>query len=140
MNWAQLCKLGHALPEVDEGIWYRTPCLEVRGKRFVRLKEDGVTVVFILESVDEQDALIEGNPEVYFITDHYRGWPAVLARLAKLRVGEARVRLERGWRLKAPRALLTAFDEDRTDSPPAKRGKKTTATDARRSAARKRPR
>ena len=45
-------------------------------------------------------------PAVYYITDHYRGYPAVLARLAKLKVGEARERLEQGWRLKAPKKLV----------------------------------
>ena len=46
MKWEQLCKLGCELPEVREGIWFRTPSLEVRGKSFVRLKEDGKSVVF----------------------------------------------------------------------------------------------
>jgi hypothetical protein len=29
-----------------------------------------------------------------FITDHYRGWPAVLAQLSKLKEPECRLRLE----------------------------------------------
>ena len=110
MTWAQLCKLGRALPEVEEGIWFRTPALKVRGKSFCRLREDGKSVVFMVESVDEQEALVEAKPAVYFLTDHYRGWPAVPAWLAKLRVPECRVRLERAWRVKAPRSLIKAFD------------------------------
>jgi hypothetical protein len=70
-----------------------------------RMKEDGESVVFMLENVDEQEFLTQAQPEIYFITDHYRGWPAVLARLAKLRAPECRLRLERAWRLKAPRSL-----------------------------------
>jgi hypothetical protein len=110
MTWKQLCKLAGELPEVAEDYWYGTPALKVRGKAMVRLKEDQETVVFILESVEEQESLIETRPKLYFITDHYRGYPAVLARLAKLPVREARVRLERAWRVKAPRKLLNAFD------------------------------
>jgi len=106
MKWEQLVKLGLELPEVEEGIWFRTPALKVRGKSFVRLKEDGESVVFLLESVDEQEFLIRAQPELYFITDHYRGWPAVLARLAKLRVAECRHRLEQGWRITAPKTLM----------------------------------
>lgn len=109
MKWEQVVKLGCALPEVALDIWFRTPALKVRGKSFCRLKEDGKDVVFILESVDEQEALCEAMPDVYYITDHYRGYPAVLARLAKLRVAECRVRLERGWRLKAPRTLVNKY-------------------------------
>jgi hypothetical protein len=118
VNWKQLVALGRALPEVKEGIWYRTPSLEVRGKSFIRLKEDGENVVFLVDSIDEQEALIAALPDVYFITDHYRGSTAVLARLATLTATEARVRLERAWRKKAPKALLAT-------PPPRKRKKRT---------------
>lgn len=110
MTWEQLSKLGRALPEVEEGIWFRTPALKVRGRSFVRLKEDGRSVVFLLAGIDEQEFLIETRPDVYFITDHYRGYPAVLARLAKLRVPEAKLRLERAWRVKAPAKLIKELD------------------------------
>lgn len=106
MKWERLCQLGLELPEVVEDIWYRTPALKVRGKSFVRIKEDGESVVFLLESVDEQQFLIETQPEVYYITDHYRGYPAVLARLAALTVPECRLRLAEAWRIKAPKALI----------------------------------
>ena len=110
MTWVELCKLGLTLPEVTVGSSYGTPALCVRGKMFVRLKEDGKTVVFIVENLDEQEALCAAQADVYYITDHYRGYPAVLARLAKLRVGEAKLRLERGWRKKAPKKLIKTYD------------------------------
>lgn len=118
MKWEQLCKLGLELPDVVEDIWYRTPALKVRGKAFVRLKEDGQSVVLMLESVDEQAFLIEARPDIYFITDHYRGYPAVLARLSALRVPECRLRLEQAWRLKAPKALVKQLDERGPARPP----------------------
>lgn len=110
IRWDQLCKLGLALPEVVEDIWYRTPALKIRGKAFVRIKEDGQSVVFLLESVDEQEALIEARPDIYHITDHYRGYAAVMARLSALSTAECRLRLERAWRLKAPRTLVKQLD------------------------------
>src|SRR5688572_27979895 len=124
MNWQQLSKLGVELPEVVEDIWFRTPALKVRKKSFVRLKEDGRSVVFLLESVEEQEFLIETQPELYYITDHYRGYPAVLARLSKLSPAECRSRLERAWRLKAPKTLVKKLDDAR--------GKKRTQTRKRR--------
>ena len=51
--------------------------------------------------------------ELYFITDHYRGWPAVLARLGALRTRECRTRLESAWRVKAPKSLRKRYDEGR---------------------------
>jgi hypothetical protein len=112
MNWRQLCKLGLELPEVEEGTWYGTPALKVRGKGFVRLKEDGQSVVFLLDDVDDQDFLIAERPDVYFITDHYRGYASVLARLSKLRVPECRIRLEQAWRQKASPTLVRKFEGD----------------------------
>ena len=117
MTWAQLCKLGRALPEVVEDIWFRTPALKVRGKAFVRLKENGQDVVFLLESVDEQEFLIEAMADIYYITDHYRGYPAVLARLKALSARECRLRLERAYRLKATKTLLKQLDETPTRKP-----------------------
>ena len=84
MTWAQLVKLATALPEVTESTWFGTPSLKVREKGFVRLKDED-TAVFMVDSVDDQEFLMKVEPDVYFITDHYRGWPAVLARLSQLR-------------------------------------------------------
>ncbi len=108
MTWAALVKLGLKLPEVEVGTWYRTPALLVGGKGFVRLKEDTKSVVFMLEDVEQQQVLINALPAVYFITDHYKGWPAVLARLSKLSVKEATLRLKNGWELKAPKKLKSS--------------------------------
>lgn len=107
MMWARLVNLGLELPEVTEGIWYRTPSLQVRKKHFVRLKEDGQSVVFLLENVDAQQFLLSASPKVFFITPHYEGWPAVLARLPELSVKEARLRLRHAWLQKAPKKLLS---------------------------------
>jgi hypothetical protein len=111
MRWEQVVALGARLPDVEESGWYGTPALKVRGKGFVRLKENRKDIVFMLESVDEQEHLIEAAPEIYYITDHYRGWPSVLARLAKLKPAECRLRLERSWRLKAPKTLVKKYDQ-----------------------------
>lgn len=106
MKWAKLVELGRELPEVDVGMWYGTPSLHVRGKSFVRQKDEhGLIAVFVVDSVPKQEWLIETQPDVYFITDHYRGYAAVLARMPTLRVAEARARLAEGWRLKAPGSL-----------------------------------
>jgi hypothetical protein len=109
MKWSRLVELGKELPEVEEDRWYGTPALKVRGKGFVRLKEDGKDVVFMLEEVEEQEVLCENQPAIYYITDHYKGYAAVLARLAKLTVKEARLRLERAWRVRAPKSLLKSI-------------------------------
>ncbi|MBA2372244.1 MAG: MmcQ/YjbR family DNA-binding protein [Chloroflexi bacterium] len=120
MKWAQVVKLALGLPEVAESTWFGTPSLKVLGKGFVRLKDED-TIVLLVDSVDEQELLMRLEPEVYFITDHYRGWPAVLARLSALRTPGARARLEAAWRVKAPRSLVRARDAPAASPAPTQR-------------------
>lgn len=96
------------LPEVEESSWFGTPSLKVRGKSFVRLKDADTLVV--LCALDEKEMLMEAAPEAYFETDHYKGWPAVLVRLKAIGAAELRRRLERAWRLKAPKRLVAQLD------------------------------
>lgn len=123
MKWERVCEIGRELPEVVEDIWFRTPALKVRGKGICRLREEGDVVVFVTPSVEEQEFLISSQPEVYFITDHYRGWPAVLARLPALSVAECRLRLQCAFQIKAPKALLKQVESALGEEPPAPRTK-----------------
>ena len=96
------------LPEVEESTWYGTPSLKVRGKGFARVKDADTLVV--LCPVEEKEMLMEVDPKVYFETDHYKGWPAVLVRLKAISAAQLRHRLEQAWRLKAPKRLVTELD------------------------------
>ncbi len=111
MRWEKLCQLGRELPEVAVGLWYGTAALNVRGRYFVRLKEDGQSVVFRLESLDEQAFLTESQPDVYYVTEHYLGYRAVLAKLRALTVSECRARLSTGWHAVAPKTLVRKHSE-----------------------------
>jgi hypothetical protein len=66
------------LPGVEQSMWYGTPSLAVKGKSFMRVK-DADTFVFRC-ALDEKEVLMEAGAKVYFETDHYKGWPAVLVR------------------------------------------------------------
>jgi len=70
-------------PNVAEGTSYGTPALKVKGKLFVRLREDNESVVLKMP-FDQREELIAGDPEVYYITDHYLHYEWVLVRLSKL--------------------------------------------------------
>jgi hypothetical protein len=63
-----------ALPEVAESTSYGTPALKVRGKLMLRLREDHETLV-IRTSWENRERLMTIEPEVYFLTDHYRAYP-----------------------------------------------------------------
>jgi hypothetical protein len=102
-------RLALALPGVEEGTSYGTPGFRVRGKFLARLWEDGETLV-VKCGDDERDFRMQADPETFFITDHYRGYPTVLVRLGRVRLAELREVLEQAWRRNAPKRLIAAFD------------------------------
>jgi hypothetical protein len=103
--FARIEKLAQArgLPEVTRSTNNRTPALKVRDKSFVRLK-DAQTLVLLCPS-EQKALLMEISPEIYFETDHYVGYPAVLIRLDAIDDEELSLRLEDAWRFKAPARL-----------------------------------
>jgi hypothetical protein len=101
-----------ALPEVEEGTSYRTPAFKVRGKFLSRLREDGETLVVRID-FDERDVLMAANPETFYITDHYRGYPAMLVRLSTVDPNDLHELLDGAWRLAAPKRLVAALDQGR---------------------------
>jgi hypothetical protein len=92
-----------ALPEVTEDQWYGTPGYKVAGKGFLRLRTEaeGGLVVF-LPDLGEKEALLNANPEAYYTTTHYDGYPAILVNLAAADLEELRELITESWRIKAP--------------------------------------
>ena len=107
LTWPDVVAIGRALPEVEEGTWYRTPCLRVRKKSFCRLKEDGETLVVRVVDLQDKEALLRGRPDVWFTTPHYDGYPYVLIRLADADPVELRELLEDAWAVTAPKRLVS---------------------------------
>jgi len=95
-------------PGVTEEPSYGTPALKVRGKLIVRLREPGILVLRC--EMDEKEFLMMAAPDIYFETDHYKGWPAVLIRLEEIEPGELRERMERTWRSLASKKMISEFD------------------------------
>lgn len=106
-TYDQICKIALKLPGVEEGTSYGTAALKIKGKFMARLKEDGQSVVFRV-GFDERDLLMQTKPEVFFITDHYLGYPAVLLRLSAASKKEAADIVEMSWRFVAPKKLQAA--------------------------------
>jgi hypothetical protein len=96
------------LPAIEEAISYGTPSLKVKGKFLSRVREPGVLVLMC--TLEEKEMLIQANPAVYFETDHYKGWPAILIRLPKIGDAELKHRIAIAWRLQAPKKLIAAVD------------------------------
>jgi hypothetical protein len=80
----------------------------VRGKFLARLREDGKTLVVKCD-YPERDFRMEIYPDAFFITDHYRGYPMLLVRLAAVEEDDLRDLIEMAWRSFAPKPLLNTM-------------------------------
>ena len=102
MNFEGVRELFRALPGVEEGTSYGTPGFRVRRKFLARLKEDGETLVVRI-GFERRDMLMQSNPDVFFITDHYRGYPSILVRLPLVDPRELEDLIGDAWREAAAR-------------------------------------
>ena len=79
--------LGRALPGVEESTAYGFPALKVRGKLLAcvpanRSAEPNSLAVRV--GFDDRAELLAAAPDIYYVTDHYIDYPAVLVRLSRV--------------------------------------------------------
>lgn len=108
---AAVSRLILALPGIEEGTSYGMPSFKLAGKFFARLRDDDTVLVVHLRSFEDRDGLLENEPSSFFTTDHYRNYPTVLVRLARVKVALLKEILRDAWRRGAPRKLLKAHGE-----------------------------
>jgi hypothetical protein len=87
-------KVALSFPGVEEGTSYGTPAFKLRKKLLVRLHQDGRSLVLKVGDAT-RDHLLQADPDTFFITDHYRGYPYVLAHLDRLSAADLRKLIER---------------------------------------------
>jgi hypothetical protein len=116
LSWDAVCTMGASFPGTERSTSYGTPSLKVKAKMLARLKEDGESMVLRVSFV-VRDHLMRTTPATFYITDHYRDYPAVLVKLAEADGAVIRQLLEDAWREAAPKRLVESFDA----SPPKQR-------------------
>ncbi len=120
-TWTEVASACLALPETTEAIsrdgsrqW------QVRGKTFVwerplRKKDlaelgsaapDGHPLGAYVPDEGAKTALITEEPDVYFTTSHFDGYPAVLCRVEKLDAAGLTELAAEAWACRAPRRLV----------------------------------
>ncbi|HLF78332.1 MAG TPA: MmcQ/YjbR family DNA-binding protein [Dehalococcoidia bacterium] len=105
MTYDEVVQMALELPGVETSTSYGTPALKVRGKFMARLREPDVMVLKPIDDIEKQ-MLMETQPETFFITDHYRGYPTVLIRLSRIEPVQLTALLEQCWRQLAPKRLV----------------------------------
>ena len=109
MVFDDVASLAGDLPETTVSTSYGTPALKVRKKLLCRMWPDENVMVLRTDDA-EKEALLHGDPDVYFSTDHYDGHPYVLVRLDRADADELAELLSAGWYEVATPAMATARD------------------------------
>ncbi len=111
-DWETIREIALSFPESEETSQGR-PAFRVRGKLFAweARKRDGGGLAVRVDR-DEKHLILESNPDVYFETPHYHGYPAVLIRFEKINRDELAERLEDAWLIQAPKRLAAEFLAD----------------------------
>jgi hypothetical protein len=136
-------RIARALPETTED----GHCFRAGGKLFVWFYPERVhpkkprvinyeVVVVAVPTLEDKGALIAGDPETFFTTDHYNGYKTVLVRLARLGAGQLRELIRAGWAAAAPPAVRSRHE----GAPAGKRSRSPAAKTARAKPARRSPR
>lgn len=95
------------LPEVTQSTSYGAPSIKVKGKNFASVR--GPQEMVLHCPLEQKELLMEMAPDIYWQTDHFKGWPGLLVRLKVIGDEELSLRLEDAWRFRAPKRLADAY-------------------------------
>jgi hypothetical protein len=109
-KWEDVVAIGLRYPGVEDSPWWGTPGLKVAGKGFCRLRTNPDALVIRVLDLGDREALMRGQPDVFFITDHYKDVPYILVRLELIADEELNEMVEDAWRINAPAALVRDHD------------------------------
>ena len=122
-TWDDVRAVALALPEVSEEASRGTAGWRVRDKGFVWERPlrradrealgdtapDGPILGARVADVGVKEALIADDPDVYFTTPHFDGYPAVLVRLERIEQAELAELVTEAWLARAPKRLAKQF-------------------------------
>jgi hypothetical protein len=100
LSLAAIRRVALSLPGVEEGTSYGTPAWRAGKRMLARMHQDGQSIVLKIGN-ETRDHLLQADPGTFFVTDHYRGYPMVLARLDRLSAADLRKLLARALSLRS---------------------------------------
>ena len=125
-TWDDVRELALALPETSEGISRGSATWLVGGKLFVWERPlrgtdlealgdaapEGPILGARVEHEGAKQALIADDPDVFFTTPHFDGYPAILVVLDRIAPEELRETVVEAWLCRAPKRVVAAYLED----------------------------
>ena len=79
--------IGRTLPDVEVTTMYGQPALKVGGKLLACIASNKAAEpnsLVVMMDFAARDALIEDDPDTYYLKEHYVNYPCVLVRLSRV--------------------------------------------------------
>lgn len=73
-----------AIPGTDERLWFNQPSVFIHDRFLSKVHHKEEAVTLQVGSMEMRDMMLEAEPRLFYITDHYRKFPFVLIRLSAL--------------------------------------------------------
>lgn len=122
-TWSDVRRIALALPGTAERSSLGLPQWRVNDKLFVWERPlrradlealgaeapDGEILGARVADLGVKEALIADDPEVYFTTPHFDGYPAILVRLDRIGGGELSELISEAWLARAPKRLAAEY-------------------------------
>jgi hypothetical protein len=122
-TWNDVRRIALALPETSERSARGVLEWQVKDKGFVWERPlrradvealgddvpDGPILAAHVADVGVKEALLAGDPDTYFTTPHFNGYPAILVRLDRIAVAELDELIAESWLARAPKRLAKQY-------------------------------
>ena len=110
MRYEEIRTIALSFPNVSEHEVFGTPTLRVGKRFFVCIaKIDPNTLCVKVLNPLERDYLLATQPDIYYLTDHYANFEAVLVRMALITRDELFNLLENSWLSLATKKAAAAY-------------------------------
>ena len=80
LDWESVTAFARSLPGTEMAPHYGAPSVKTNGRAFVMPGREADSFCLAVD-LDMVEILKETDPDTYWQTPHYEGWPAVLVRL-----------------------------------------------------------
>jgi len=122
-TWEDVRRIALALPETSERLSRDLSQWRVKDKLFVWERplrradiealgdnvRDGPILGARVEHSGAKEALLADDPDLFFTTPHFDGYPAILVRLDEITVEDLDEVIVEAWLARAPKRLVKAY-------------------------------
>jgi hypothetical protein len=104
-SWDEAVAFALSLPNTELSTSYGKPAVKVNGRAFLYTGHEDKTSFGIAIDLDTVEMLKETDPDTFWQTPHYEGWPAILIRYDSRDPERVRTMIERSrdWSAAKPK-------------------------------------